>query len=221
MTLLCFHGFGQSRGGRINLIKYDDRKIHYGMHLGVFSAVSRLTYTDYYATKDQDFVSIYGENGLGFSIGFIFNMRLKHRLWDLCLLPNVSLYERTVIFTRLDSTIVRKKNQATMIEVPIMLKFKSTRRRNARAYLMAGINPGIQIGNKKTDTKQTLNLSRYNLAITYGFGFHLYMQYFNFSPEIRISHGLTNLLDPVGDEFDRNIKRITTHRITLYLNFEG
>ncbi len=89
-------------------------------------------------------------------------------------------------------------------------------------YMAAGFVPSIKVGGRrrKEDPKR-LGIDDVNLEITYGIGFDLYQSFFKFAPEIRFSHGLKDMIFQNGSNFGRNIERITTHRVSIFLNFEG
>ncbi|WP_262922895.1 hypothetical protein [Hymenobacter cellulosilyticus] len=43
---------------------------------------------------------------------------------------------------------------------------------------------------------------------------------FKFAPELRFSHGLSNLLVPGKDVYSRSLQSMKSNTVTLYLNFE-
>lgn len=188
----------------INMPDYDFKKLHYGFQIGLFN----------YGMKAK-----YGANGIAavtqratsFSLGFITNFRLKDDLWALRILPNVSFYERSFLNV-VDSSVTAY--EATVVEIPILLKYKSRRRKNHRMYMIGGLTAAWEVGSKEIDG---LAFRKNNLELSYGAGFDLYWSFFKFSPEIRFSHGLFNMLDvpSVG-----GIDRLYSHKVALYLNFE-
>ena len=48
----------------------------------------------------------------------------------------------------------------TMVEFPILLKYKSERRGNIRMYMIGGVKPGIEASGKKDKTKAELEIKR-------------------------------------------------------------
>jgi len=206
---------------RLNLPDYDKRSIHYGMQLGLFYGVSRLQHTAFFADSAANLLSVRGANKPGFTIGIIVNISLDDPAWDFRINPSVSLFERTVDFNYTDGTTESKVSEATLIELPLMLKYQSLRRKNSRVFITGGIIPSVQVGNIEEGNRNTLNFSRGNLEVGYSLGMHLYMKYFNLTPEIRFSHGVSSILNPVNNEYDRQISSLLTHRVSFFLNFEG
>ena len=66
--------------------------------------------------------------------------------------------------------------------------------------------------------KKSLNLKDTNLAVEFGFGLDLYYQFFKFSPEIRFSKGIANLVDN-RNSYSLGLENVTTNTVTLYLQF--
>ncbi len=53
-----------------------------------------------------------------------------------------------------------------------------------------------------------------------GFGIDFYLEYFKFSPQIKISYGLLNLLSEDNTIFTNSINRLTTNGWMLSFTFE-
>lgn len=216
------------RTRQIHLEDYDRRKLHYGFQLSGFNAFHLLKHAELFASDTQDSVLFVNSvNSGGFALGLIVNLALKDEFWDIRIAPNFSFYNHQIAFKYFKSDPqkpVLKTNtiETTMFEIPILLMYKSTRRMNSRMYMLGGITPSFQLGGKKDDTEQkTIHLRRKNLEITYGIGFHFYMKMFNLAPELRFSHGLLNLLKKTDSPYSTNIEKLNTHKISLFLNFEG
>lgn len=109
--------------------------------------------------------------------------------------------------------------EATQIEFPLMLKYKSERRGNARMYFIGGVNPSFEAkGKNSQEGSEKLSLKDTNFAVEFGFGVDIYNQFFKFSPEIRFSKGLTNLAKN-DNMYDMGLERVSLNTITLYLQF--
>jgi hypothetical protein len=66
----------------------------------------------------------------------------------------------------------------------------------------------------------TLDTKSSDLSLDYGIGYEQFFEFFKFAPELRFSHGLTNMLVPAKNSAGNGISKMTTHTVTLYLNFE-
>jgi hypothetical protein len=85
--------------------------------------------------------------------------------------------------------------------------------------MIGGVNPALRVSGKKDEGEEKLLINNTNFSVEYGFGVDLYYPLFKFSPEIRFSHGLVNLLSPVNNVYSRGLQSVTAHSVTLYLLF--
>ncbi|MFN3404033.1 MAG: porin family protein [Cytophagaceae bacterium] len=200
-----------------NLPYYDDKFIHYGFTLGIGSSRFKVKHSELYM-QDSAMHARAPYTAMA-TIGLIANFRIEG-FWDLRVLPTVAFYQRKVDYEFAGGHNSSQVTESTFIEVPILLKYKSQRRKNARMFMVAGVKPGIEAGAKKREKKETdLRTQNIDLAIDYGFGFDIYYQFFKFSPELRFSHGLANLLVNDPNPYAQSLRRITSHSVTLYLHF--
>lgn len=225
ILLLCGNaGFAQKkRWVNKNNPNYDNRKLSYGFLIGLHTTAYQLKYADRFVT--QDFDSVYAvEPGWspGFSLGFIVNYRLTDLL-DFRITPKVAFYEHTLRYLYADETPTEEKLvETTMVELPILLKYKSERRGNVRMYMVGGVKPALEASGKKDVENKSSNVgvASTNLSLEAGFGFDLYYPLFKFSPEIRFSRGLVNVLDNKTNRYGQPLERLNTNTITLYLLFQ-
>ena len=213
----------QARNTAINLPNYDERWLHYGFIIGLHTSGYRLRYNDTFTSPAMDSVhSIVTPSNFGFSLGFIVNFRLAQYL-DFRVLPKVSFYENRLEYNYTNGAPSRTiPLENTIVDFPLMLKFKSQRRVNNRMYIIAGVTPSIEATGKRSDVEDSerLFLKNANLSIEIGIGTDIYYELFKFSPEIRYSFGFRNLL---GDEVNQNtinLERLTLHTLTFYFQFE-
>jgi hypothetical protein len=201
---------------------YDNRKLSYGFLIGIHSSILQIEYSDLFVTPSFDTVSaVLPSWSQGFSLGFIVNYRLTEFL-DLRLTPEVAFYEHKIRYQFTNDPPVDEAVENTIVEFPILLKYKSERRGNIRMYMIGGLKPGIEASGKKNvdQTKPTLELKETHLNLEAGFGFDLYYPLFKFSPEIRFSRGIVNMLGNTTNEFGQPLQRVNTNTITLYLLFQ-
>lgn len=221
--VLCSANSNGQNIREINLPNYDQKWIRYGFTLGGHVSNFRVNYSDAFTTTLMDSVhSIVPPNSFGFSIGFIVNFRMAQYL-DFRFLPKVSFYDNKLEYNFIDDTPSEQKFvDATIVEFPLLFKYKSQRRRNNRMYLVGGITPGIDATGKKDDqnNETRLTVKRGNLSADFGFGIDIYYPLFKFSPEIRFSKGLINVLKPEENPYTQGMERLTTNSVSIYLQFE-
>ncbi len=207
---------------RRNNPNYDDKKLTYGFLIGLHTSAYQIEYSDKFVSPGLDSVhSVIPYWSPGFSLGFIVNYRLSEFL-DLRLTPEVAFYEHKLRYNYIDGTSLDQLIETTMVEFPLLLKYKSMRRGNIRMYMIGGIKPGIEASGKKEIENSTkeLEVKNLNLNLEAGLGFDLYFPLFKFSPEIRFSRGVMDVLDNTENSFGIPIRRVNTNTITVYLLFQ-
>lgn len=206
-----------------NLLDYDLEWIHYGFLIGFHESKYRTQYDDVYATPAFDTLhSIVPGNLPGWKVGFIVDMALQEYI-SFRVLPTVGFYEYDLTYRFTDGRTIRELKPATMVEVPLMLKYKSARRGNVAMYITGGLSPSFEAAGKgdQFDTQEGLALRDWNVAVDAGIGFDLYFPLFKFSPEVRYSWGLRNMLTGDPNEYDAALKKLTYQNISFYVTFEG
>jgi len=208
---------------RTNNPNYDRRKLSYGFLIGLHTSTYQIKYADKFVTPAFD--TVYAVQPLwsgGFALGFIVNYKLAEFL-DLRLTPDVAFYENRVRYSYTKKQPSSDQLAETvMVEFPLLLKYKSERRGNVRMYMVGGIKPAIEASGKKDieNSKVGLEVKGSNVSLEAGFGFDLYFPLFKFSPEIRFSRGISNILSNTTNIYGQPISRINTNTITLYLLFQ-
>ncbi|WP_020604123.1 outer membrane beta-barrel protein [Spirosoma spitsbergense] len=205
---------------RKHLERYDDKTIHYGFFFAMPVTRFSVTYSPAFLTADSA-RRIYSPNRPAFRVGFVVNTFLDDR-FDLRLTPSVSLFSREVQYDYPGGTSKTETRESTWIDFPLLLKYKSERRNNSRMYLLAGGTFSIESNVRKKELTGASKLSTgtMDFAIEYGIGFEQFFEFFKFAPELRFSHGLVNLYNPGTNAASVGISRLTSHSVTLYLNFE-
>lgn len=202
-----------------NLPKYDSKKLHYGFFLATHVSNYRLVYSDDFVYQLDTLQSIRAVLKPGFGLGFIANYKLADQ-FDIRFIPSVSFYEDLLRY-QFKNKQVDQVLESTFLDFSILVKYKSIRRKNTRVYVVAGCKPSIQISNKKPSTNNDrLFTKNSNFTVEYGVGMDLYFKLFKFSPELRFSHGIPNMLTESSNIYSIGIQKLTTHMVTLYLFFE-
>lgn len=198
---------------------YDDKLIHFGFFFAMPSTRFNIKHSDAFVPADSAF-RITSPNRSGFQVGFIMNAFMNDR-FDFRTTPSVSLYGREVTYDYPGGTSITETRESTWLDVPLLLKYKSERRRNTRMYLLAGASFGIETNVRKNEVGTSrLSTATTDMSLQYGVGLEQFFQYFKFAPELRFSHGLPNIFRPTNNAAGLGISRLTTHTVTLYLNFE-
>ncbi len=223
LILLSGLSYGQHfKWARRNNPEFDNRKFSYGFMIGIHTSAYQLKYSDQFVTQNFDTVhSVQTPFSSGFSLGFLVNLRLNEVL-DLRIMPKTGFYVHKIIYYYTDNTTKQQTVETTMVEFPILLKYKSMRRGNVRMYMVGGFTPSIEASGKNDVQSSTANLgikSR-NLTIDAGIGFDFYFPLFKLSQEIRFQHGITDMLGSDQSVYSAPIKSLNTNTISVYFIFQ-
>lgn len=218
------NGFAQ-RKKVLNLPKYDKQRIHFGFLLGANK-------TDFTVKRIGEFnlidtlYTVEAEGQTGFNLQIVSNLRMGEN-FDLRFLPGLSFATRNlnydfIYFTGKKGTVV-KKIESTFLEFPLDLKFKSNRLNNFRLYVLAGVKYSIDMVSQakvESKDKEFVKLQRQDYGYEAGFGMDFYLPMFKFSPEIKMFHGLRNLLvkDPLV--YSQSLDALHSKIFTISLTFE-
>lgn len=225
ILLLSSISFGAmaQRNVAMNNPNYDNRFLSYGFLIGIHTSTYQLKYSDAFVSRELDSLySISPSWSPGFSLGFIVNFNISEFL-DLRVTPKVSFYEHRLEYQRLDAPKIDELVETTIVEFPLLAKYKSERRGNFRMYMIGGVKPGFEASGKNDVdeiSKENLDISAFNLSLDVGFGIDMYYPLFKFSPEIRFSKGITNMVGNDRSDLGRGIDRLNTNTVTLYLLFQ-
>lgn len=224
LILLSNIAFSQKYKKPQNLPRYDYQKIHFGFTLGINELNFNLQKNS--STINNDTLkTLHTKSQKGFNLGIVSNLRIG-KYTDLRFVPALIFGERHINYGFVDSinnneTI--KKIESTLIDFPIYIKYKSARYNNFRSYLIAGAKYSMDIASQdKIDDEgqEIVKLMKNDLMAEIGFGLDFYLEYFKFSPQIKISQGVLNLLAKDQSVYTTSINQLTTNGWMISFTFE-
>jgi hypothetical protein len=154
-------------------------------------------------------------------LGFLVNLHANDNL-DFRITPKAGFYDHKLTYYYTDGTSKQQQVSTTMVEIPMMFKYKSQRRGNVRMYMVGGVTPGIEASGKNDVESLTSNLAinKFNLTLDAGLGFDFYFPLFKYSQEIRFSRGIVNMLGGQASDFRTPLQRVNTNTISVYFIFQ-
>lgn len=163
----------------------------------------------------------------GIYLGLVTNLKL-HNNFDLRLLPSVSLEQRDFDFffdpttTINNESVIRKKIEASNLNIPLVVKFKSNYYNNVRVYVQGGLQASINLNsNKKVlNDPDLLKTQTTDIAYVASFGVDLYGERLKLSPEIRFTRGIFNSYVPIRTRFPAAISDLFSQSLVFIINFE-
>ncbi|MBJ11376.1 MAG: PorT protein [Flavobacteriales bacterium] len=227
LSILIFVSIAQNSWAQrhtvpLNLPNYDRKPVHFGFLLGINSMDFKITPR---AIQADTLFILKSQDQKGFNLGIVSNFRLG-RNTDLRFLPTLSFAERDINYTiEIDGDLeeIKKDIESTFIEFPVNFKFKSNRYNNGRAYVITGLKYNIDLASQKDiddEGQELIKLKKSDLMYEVGFGVDFYLEYFKFSPELKATFGLVDML--VYDEsiYTSSIQKMLTRGFTITLTFE-
>ena len=224
LLMSSFTSFGQRHKKPQNLPRYDFKKIHFGFTLGINSLNFNINKNKNFLENDT-LLSTLSQDQKGFNLGIVSNLRIG-RYTDLRFIPTLVFGERILNYQfnkASNMNLNDKRIESTLIDFPISLKYKSERYNNFRTYVMCGIKYSLDIASQSEiddEGQELVKLNNHDLMLEGGFGIDFYLQYFKFSPQIKISHGIINILSKDNTLYTQTLNNLKTSSWMLSFTFE-
>lgn len=210
-----------------NLQSYDKHFLHFGFYLSLNQYDFDIKYRNNFRELDSLYL-LQSEPQKGFNLGIVSNMRIYDCL-SLRFMPGLTFADRKLNYTFIEhDTIVftsSKLVEATFIDFPLYIKYKSMRVNNFRAFLLAGTKFSLDlISQEKVEQNYKdimIRLNKYDLNYEIGAGFDYFYEFFKFSVEFIYSHGFFNKLVYDSSLYSRSIDKLMTRSFTINFTFEG
>jgi len=228
ITLLSIPAEAQhSPFGVPNLLKYDNQLIHFGFMIGYnqfdFNIRPKNDLLEY------DSMMVVNTTSLsGFNLGLVADLRMG-KYFDLRFIPGLSFGDRIVNYTirYADGTdLVTKKNvESVYMDLPLLVKFKSSRMHNVRAYVLAGGQYSLDLisaAKKQEANPREIFVKLYpnDFQLQCGVGFDFYCTYFKFTTELKMSFGMVNLMVPEDNIYINSIHSLKSKILQISFMFE-
>jgi hypothetical protein len=196
----------------------DLRPLHFGILIGThlqdieFENIGPHMMTDLDGNTSEQYVLCDADKwNQGFSVGVLAEMRLSNH-FSLRLTPTMHFGAKHLTFLNMkqQDTQGRPIQQTqdmknTYVSLPIDIKFAAPRWNNHRPYIMAGINPMINLTGGEQDL---IVIKRYNTMLEVGLGCDFYLPFFKLIPELKFCFGLGDVLDKdhINELRDANLR---------------
>jgi Outer membrane protein beta-barrel domain len=204
------------------LENYDDKDIHFGFYFGTGFSRFDLRHSPLFQSPAHQTVLITSPSKFAFKVGLVVNKYLNNR-WDVRTTPGINITNKELKYDIYGSTTpILDSRDLDYFEMPVLMKYKSERRKNSRMYMIAGLNFLIEANVKKTGTWASTNLpsKTTDLCLEYGFGFEQFLEFGKFTGELKFSQGLRNLYVADPKPYRQGLEGLKSHTVTLYLYFE-
>ena len=188
----------------------DLRDLHFGVLVGThlqdleFVNVGPQTITNDDGTTQQVIVSTDQDRwDAGFNVGVLAELRLSTH-FQLRVAPAMYFGARHIMFRNYSllkengaPTERRQDLKTAYVSSAFDLIAAAPRFNNHRPYVMAGLNPMVNLSGKGNDY---LKLKKFDAFLEVGVGCVFYLPYFKLRPELKFMYGLTNCLNTNHDK---------------------
>lgn len=196
----------------------DLRTLHFGVLVGThlqdleFVNVGPQVITaDDGTTSEQTIVMDQDRWDAGFTVGVLGELRLN-TYFQLRVAPAMYFGTRHLTFHNLSELDnngnpreQRQELKTAYISTAFDIIAAAPRFNNHRPYVLAGINPMINLSGRDDDY---IKLKRFDTYIELGVGCDFYLPFFKLRPELKFMYGLTNCLDTNHSSRMRNSEMI-------------
>jgi Outer membrane protein beta-barrel domain len=212
--------------GNYNYLDFQRRSYYFGITLGYNQSSYRIFRSKNFLPNVNDSISgLESVNGPGFNLQIISNLKIGED-FDLRFLPGFSFSERSVSFdpTKKGSTDYTKTVESVFVELPFHVRYKSAPYHDKRLFIMGGVKYSYDIQSKSRarTIANNLKIAPSDFQFEIGAGIQMFFPFFIFSPEIKFSHGLGNvLIYQNGLPQSTVIEKLMSQTFTISLHFEG
>ncbi len=204
----------------INLENWDKQRVYWGYYLG-------MNYYDFKFEYKEPGQDILVNNGLGFNVGLIGDLRLTNN-FNLRFEPGLSFNQRDLIFPGFaDVNDALREVKSTYIHFPLILKFSSTRTGNIRPFITGGMSTALNlssnVNNKQDNSNNVFKMTKWTNFYEVGLGIDFYLEYFKFTPSLRGVFSMNDELirdnDP-NSPWTGNVASMKTRGVFLNFTFQ-
>jgi hypothetical protein len=213
-----------NRKSNRNYLDFQSKDYYFGLSLGTNSSGYKINQSQFFINNDSIRIAE-GANGPGFNIHFILNVKIGE-YFDFRIMPGFSFAERNLEFTSVnDASAMRLRNfESVFADAPFLLRFKSAPYKDKRAYVVAGMKYSydVQSNSQTRQANSLIKISPHDFNLEVGAGLQFFFPYFIFSPEIKYSRGLSNILIYDNNLIEsRVIEQLRSSIFTISFHFEG
>lgn len=220
--LFPFFVYSQNYNVPKNLPNYDRKAIHFGFLIGLNNLDFKIKQNP---NQNESLFVLKSQSQKGFNMGVITNLRLNNN-FDLRIVPTLSLAERRISYLIEENSIpenINRKIESTFIEIPLVIKYKSERYNNGRAYVLTGLKYSLDLAslrNINDEGLELVKLKQNDISYEIGLGIDFYLSYFKFATEIKGTFGLLNLLKDDDSIYSNSIESLNSRGFTITFTFE-
>jgi len=209
--------------------EHDNLPYYFGITIGYNATSLRPTFSSKFLLDDSIKVALPSAGG-GIALGFLGTLKLNNhfqlRVNPQLVIGGAKSFQYTLNKDSLapgETESVTKTLPATLISLPIHIKFNSDRIDNFRFYALGGIriDRDLAANSAQRTLEGLLKLKPNDFGLETGIGFNFFLPYVTISPEIKFTYGLSNLNDRDSNlKYSAVFDKIQSRMISFSIHFE-
>ena len=229
LVLICASGKLDAqnvRNGNYNFKDFQSKPYYFGLTLGY-------NHSNFQIQKSRDFIlndsfRIVSPVGVpGFNVSIVGNLKLGE-YFDFRFLPGFSFAQRDIKYTHTSREIPdrTRKIESVFVQLPFHVRYKSVPYRDMRMFVIGGVKYTYDVASnarvRKAQQGSIIRISPHDYAIEVGAGMQFFFPFFIFSPEIKFSQGIGNILI-YNNQLDASkvIEKLYSRTFTISIHLEG
>ena len=225
LLLLSVAGLqAQSRKGNYNFLDFQQKPYYFGITLAYNNSDFNIFHSKNFILNDS-VRTAESVTGPGFNLGIVSNLKIGD-YFDFRFLPTLSFAERNIGYASSTETrpIRTRKIESVFVELPFHIRYKSAPYNDMRLFVISGIKYSFDVASdsRTRQADELVKISPTDFAFEAGAGIQFFFPYFIFSPEFKMSYGISNVLI-YNEEIEESnvIEKILSRAFTISLHFEG
>lgn len=208
--------------GNYNFRDFNKKSYYFGINIGFNSSGYKLRQSGFFINNDSIRVTE-GSSEVGVNMNMIANLKIGE-YFDFRFVPGFSFAQRGFEYTPIygNQPKFERKIESVFFELPFQLRYKSDPYKDKRMFVVAGLKYSYDVQSNSKSRKSTIKIAPHDFQYEIGVGMQMFYPYFIFSPEIKFSRGLGNILlyDRERNE-SRILESVVSQIFTISFNFEG
>jgi hypothetical protein len=213
-----------NQGSNVNYLDFQSKPYYFGITPGYNQSDFRIYFSKDFIRNDS-FARVESITGSNLNIGMVSNLKIGE-FFDIRFLPTISFVEHNIRYSPAGERgkIVMLPIESVLVGLPFHVRYKSAPYHDFRLFVIGGVKYSFDVTNNSR-TRQAaglLKIAPTDFQVEYGAGIQFFFPYFIFSPELKISQGLNNILI-FNDRLEQSnvLEKVLSHTLTISLYFEG
>ena len=222
-ALLCtLAATAQTSRGNYNYRDHASKPYYFGITIGYNSSDYKIFHSDDFIRNDSIFsTNVTRKPGLDLKI--VTNLKVGQYI-DVRFLPGLAFAGRSIEYTYAGERTQSRPVSSVFAEFPVQVRYKSEPWKDIRMFVLGGVKYSYDVASdsRARDADELVRFSPSDFQLEVGAGMQFFFPYFIFSPEVKFSHGLGNVLI-YDDELRQStvLDKVLSRALTVSLHFEG